>query len=170
MSVSQQICYCALLSAFCVVLAFAAKGIFGQGPLRFTVESIPIFFGAFYFSPFAGAAIALTADLLSCVLTGMAPLPLVSLGAVLVGLVSGVMHRYILKKAKQPLRITVSVFSGHIVGSMLVKSLALYPFYNVTVFWRIPIYIGIAVIESAVIVLLMKKQAIARQIEEIKHK
>ena len=78
-----------MLTAACVVLAYIAKGIFGTGPLRFTVENLPVFVASFFYGPIMGGAVALSADLLSCVLAGQAPLPLISVGAAFVGISSG---------------------------------------------------------------------------------
>lgn len=168
MSVAVTVSYSALLTAACVIIAFMARSIFGTGYLRFTVESLPIFIGAFLFGPVAGGAIALAADLLACLLSGMSPLPLVSVGAFLIGGVSGVMYNYVLGRVKGNIRIVVSVFSGHIVGSMVVKSMALYVFYGAAVFLRIPVYLGIAVLESVLLVLVMKNKVLRRQLESVK--
>lgn len=163
-----SISFSALLCAASVVLAYLAKSLFGPGALRFTVECLPIFIGAFFFGPIVGGTIALSADLISCIISGMAPLPLVTVGAVLIGVVGGVMFKYVLKKCNNAVRITVSVFSGHIVGSMIVKTYALYQIFGITVLFRIPIYFGIAVIESIILMFLMKNKAIRHEIEVVK--
>lgn len=158
----------AMLTAACVVLAYIAKGVFGTGPFRFTVENLPVFVGSFFYGPIMGGAIAVTADLLSCVLAGQAPLPLISVGAAFVGVASGIVFKYILKGRNRWLNIIISVFSGHIVGSMILKSLALYPFYGEAAFMRIPVYVGIAVFESILLILFMRKKALVHQIEKTK--
>lgn len=154
-----------MLTAACVVLAYIAKGIFGTGPLRFTVENLPVFVASFFYGPIMGGAVALSADLLSCVLAGQAPLPLISVGAAFVGISSGITFKYILKRRGQWLRIILSVFSGHLFGSMILKSLALYPFYGEAAFLRVPVYIGIAVLESILLILFMSNKALVHEIE-----
>ena len=158
----------ALLTAACVVLAYLAKSVFGTGPLRFTVENLPVFIGSFFYGPIMGGAIAVCSDLLSCVFAGMAPMPLITVGAFAVGTVSGFLYRYLLKKFPTALRIILSVFSGHMVGSMVLKSIALMPFYGSAVFFRIPVYVGIAALESTVLIFFVKNKALVRQIEKTK--
>ena len=166
-----RLTYSALLAAICVILAFAAKGIFGSGPLRLTIENLPIFMASFFFGPLWGVAVAVCADLLSCVMSGMAPYPLITVGAALIGATSGVCYRYIFKKAPTGVRVTFSVLIAHMIGSMTVKTLALVPFFGdtaVTLLLRIPVYIGITVIESLILIFLTKSKAFMRQIDIIK--
>ena len=85
----------ALLAATSVVLAFFAKSIFGPSPIRITFECLPIFFGSLFLGPSIGAVIAVGADLLSCFLSGMAPNLIITLGAALIGLVAGLVYRYL---------------------------------------------------------------------------
>ncbi len=153
-----------------MVLAYSAKSVFGTGPLRFTVENLPIFIGSFFYGPVMGGVIAVCSDLLSCVFAGMAPMPLITAGAFAVGAVAGVLYRYLLKSIPSGLRVTLSVFIGHIIGSMILKSVALMPFYGKAIFWRIPVYVGIAALESAVLVIFMKNKALTRQIENTRDK
>ena len=168
-----RLTYSALLAAICVILAFAAKGIFGSGPLRLTIENLPIFMASFFFGPVWGIAVAICADLLSCVMAGMAPYPLITVGAALIGAVSGTFYNYVLKKAPMGVRVVLSVLFAHIVGSMTVKTLALVPFFGdtaITLFLRIPVYVGITVIESLILVFLTISKAFMRQIDIIKGK
>lgn len=163
---AQSITAGALLTAACVVLAYSAKSVFGTGPLRFTIENLPIFIGSFFYGPIMGGAIAICSDLLSCVFAGMAPMPLITAGACAVGVVSGIFYKYLLKRAPHGIRITLSVFISHAIGSMVIKSVALMPFYGTAIFWRVPVYVGIAAIESTALVFLMKKKAVVSQIEK----
>ncbi len=152
------ICVCALLAALSFVLAYFAKMIFGKGPLRFTVENIPIFIASGAYGPVMGMLVGVIADLLSCVVSGMAPIPLITVGAALVGLVSGLVFRFL--KVKPIPRTVIGVFSGHFIGSMIIKTIALFGFYGEITLIRIPIYIGIAALESFVITLLFSRKSI----------
>ncbi len=168
-----KLTYCAILAAVCFILAFAAKGIFGTGPLRITIENLPIFLASFFFGSTWGIAVAVCADLLSCVMTGMSPYPLITIGAALIGAVSGLAYNYIFKKASMNIRVTLSVLIAHIIGSMTVKTLALVPFYGdagITLVLRIPVYIGITLIESLILIFLTKSKAFMNQIDIIKGK
>lgn len=157
-----------VLTAICLVLAFLAKSIFGTGPIRFTIENLPIMLGSFLYGPCVGALIAVAADLISCLISGMAPLPLITVGAAATGLVSGIIFKYLPVKFKGNFRIVISVISAHIVGSMIIKSVALFEFYGGIVFWRIPLYIAIAAIESFTIITLMNNSSFAKIFSENK--
>lgn len=158
-----------LLTALSVVLAALAKVIFGSGPLRLTFENLPIFIGGFSFGPVIAALIALCADLLSCLINGMAPIPLISVGAVLTGAVGGIIYRYVLKKSGMKMRVIISVAAAHIVGSITVKTAVLLQWYGKIVYFRIPIYAGIIIIESVLIIFMLGNKEFARQIEKIKN-
>ncbi len=155
-----------LLTAASVILATLAKYIFNESALRLTVECLPVFIGAFAYGPIVGGAIAMGADLISCVIAGMAPNPLITIGACYVGVTAGVVYKYCFKKRFPKLRIALAVFSGHIVGSMMIKTLALQIYYRmgIIVLFRIPIYIVIATIESIVLCLLFKNKGLKKEI------
>ena len=155
-----------LLTAASVILATVAKYIFNESALRLTVECLPIFIGAFAFGPIVGGAIAIGADLISCVIAGMAPNPLITIGACYVGVCAGVAYKYCFTKRFQKIRIVFAVFIGHIVGSMIIKTLALQIYYRmgIIVLFRVPIYIAIATIESIVLCILFKNKGLKHEI------
>ena len=158
-----------LLTAASVVLAVLAKYVFGEGALRFTIECLPIFIGAFAFGPLVGGAIAVGADLISCVIAGMAPNPLITVGSFFVGLIAGVCYKLFFRKHPR-IRMMLAVFGGHIIGSMVIKSLALQIYYHMgpIVLLRVPVYLGIAIIEYMILSVLFKSKAIEHQINEVK--
>lgn len=156
-----------LLAAASLVLAFLAKSIFGTGPLRLTFENLPVFLAGFIFGPTVGAATALCADLVSCIITGMPPLPLVTLGAAAVGAVGGTVFRYILPGADIRISVPAAVLFGHIVGSMIIKSVGLYAWFGNAVYLRIPVYIGIAAAESVLLVLLLRNRTFMAQVGKV---
>ncbi len=155
-----------LLAAASVILATIAKYIFNESPLRLTVECLPIFIGAFAFGPIVGGAIGIGADLISCVIAGMAPNPLITIGACYVGITAGVVYKYCCTKHFPKVRITLAVFLGHLVGSMIIKTLALQIYYKmgVIVLFRIPIYLAIATIESILLCVLFKNKGLKNEI------
>lgn len=157
----------ALLASTSVVLAFLAKSIFGTGPIRITFESLPIFFGSFLFGPAIGGIIAVGADLLSCFLSGMAPNPIITVGAALIGLIAGLLYRYLLRGKPAAVGIFFTVLAAHFVGSMTVKSIGLYVFYGWAVLYRIPIYLVIAILESIVLIYLLNNKSLMRQIGKV---
>ena len=83
---TRILCLAAFLTAMSFLLGYIAKTIQGTGPLRFTLEGLPIVLSGMVLGPLYGALTGLAADLLSCLLAGQAPLPLVSAGAAAVGL------------------------------------------------------------------------------------
>jgi ECF transporter S component (folate family) len=160
----------ALLAATCVILATVAKGIFGTSPLRITIENLPIFIASFFFGPLWGMIVAVCADLLSCLNAGMAPYPLIAIGAAVIGGVSGTLYKYVLKNAKNKLRIVLSVLISHALGSMTIKTMALGIMMadaGIMLVLRIPVYIAIAIIESIILIYLTNNKAFMNQINII---
>ena len=163
----------AMLTAISIVIASLCKVIpflnFGIG-LRVTLENMPIIMAGILFGPIVGGCVGLATDIISCITAGMAPIPLVTVGAVCVGVVSGVVSKYLVKKKGIP-QISVSVVVAHITGSMIIKTLGLWHHYynwggaGITLLFRIPIYIGIIAVEFAVISLLLKNSAIQRAVD-----
>ncbi len=157
----------ALLAAASFLLAYIAKSIFGTGYIRITVECLPIFLGSFLFGPLAGGLIAVSADLLSCLQAGMTPNLIVAAGAALIGVMGGFLYRFPLRSQKQRFRVILTVFLSHAVGSMLIKSYGLFLYFGWAVLWRIPVYVGIAAVESLVLVALTENKPLMRQIEKV---
>ena len=157
----------ALLTAVSLSLAFGAKSLFGSGPIRVTIENLPIFLGGYLFGPVIGLLIAVAADLLSCLISGMAPNPIITAGAAAVGLISGLIFRYLPARVSLRLRVVLGVAAGHIAGSMLLKSIGLYPFYGIAVLWRIPLYLAIGALETLILILLLKNAAFRDQLRRL---
>ena len=157
----------ALLTAVSFVLALLAKSIFATGPIRITLENLPIIFGSILFGPVIGMVIAVGADLLSCFQSAMTPNLIVMIGAALIGLLSGILYRYVFVKQKDGLRLFLTVFLSHILGSMIVKSFGLYLYFGWAVLYRIPIYIGISIVESLLLRYLTGSQSLMRQIGKV---
>lgn len=158
----RMLCFAALLAAMSAVLAYFAKLIFGYGFLRFTVENLPILFAGVCFGPLVGGAVGLCADLISCIAAGMAPNPLISLAALLVGAVAGLLSKYCFRGRRPWQLLAVSLLS-HAVGSMLIKTVALHLYYGyetVLLLPRIPLYCGIAVLEGVLLSVLLRNRQI----------
>lgn len=162
----------AMLTAISIVIASLCKALpflnFGIG-LRITLENMSIIMAGIFYGPIVGGCVGLATDLISCITAGMVPIPLVTVGAVSIGVISGVFSKYVIKK-KGILQIALSVASSHVIGSMIIKSLGLWHHYynwgaaGVTLLFRIPIYIGIIAVEIAIISLLLKNSAIQRAV------
>ncbi len=152
----------AMLSALSIV--FGKFLAFNVGEvLRFSFENLPIIFAAYALGPIAGMAVGAVADLVGCVLVGYAINPLVTLGAVLIGGVSGICFT-LLKRLRAPLwaQASFGVTLGHLVGSVVVKTVGLSAFYamalGVLILSRLLNYSIIGIAEGLILFLLFKNK------------
>ena len=157
----------AMLTAMSVVIGIFCKNFlnFGAGPyaglFRVTFENLPILATGLMFGPIVGGMAGLSADLISYLLSQQVyPInPLVTLGAMAIGLISGLVSHYLIKRPGK-LRIVLSCALAHLVGSMIIKPLGLYQFYGVAVLWRIPLYLAIAPAEIFILCLLYRNKMV----------
>ena len=84
--------------------------------------------------------------------------------AAMVGAVSGLLAKYVVKKRGYA-QIIISGAAAHIVGSMIIKPIGLFQFYQWSVLFRIPLYLIIAPIEIIIICLLYKNSAFRKVME-----
>ncbi len=137
--------------------------------LRISFENLPILMAGIFFGPFIGAAVGLGADLIGCMVTSQAPIPLITVGAVCVGFVSGFVAQKMSGSRLLP-RVAWSVGLAHLIGSVIVKTAALYlafPGMRPTLIWRPVNYIVIAAVEGMVIYLLLSNKAFAEQVRKL---
>ena len=165
-----------VMSAFFVALSIVCGKLlaFNMGSvLRFSLENFPIIMSAISFGPLVGAVTAVVADLVGCLIVGYEINPLVTVGALSVGLISGAVFK-LLKSARLFPRLCLSVFAAHLVGSVGIKTVGLSAFYSfpieILALWRLLNYVIIGVIELFLIYHLMRSKAITDQIDRIKHK
>lgn len=151
----------AMLTALSVVIGIFCKNFlnFGMGLFRITFENFPIILSGIMFGPWVGAFVGIASDVLSYILStqSFAITPVVTLGAALVGVVSGTVSQYLVKK-EGAFRIVASVAAAHLVGSVLVKSIGLFVYYDWMVLWRVPTYAVIATIEALLLCLMYKNK------------
>lgn len=157
--------YAAMLAAISVVIGIFCKSFlnFGNGLFRITLENFPIMIAGIAFGPVVGALVGAVADIISFMLStqSLAISPIVTLGAAAVGVVSGVMSHYVIKRDGN-VRIVLSVVTAHLVGSVLIKSFGLYVYYGWLVLWRIPTYVIIAALECGLLCYLFKSPVFAK--------
>lgn len=142
----------------------------GGDVLRFSFENLPIILAGILFGPLAGGAVGIVADLVGCFLVGYAINPIVTLGAALIGLSSGLLWRGFVRfetlSADFPLSLTVCI--SHFVGSVVVKTLGLAAFYSfpieVLFLWRLLNYAIIGAVESVLLCFLFRNQFFRKQI------
>ena len=129
--------------------------------VRISFESLPILFAGVFLGPLCGAVVGAVADLLGCLLVGYAINPIITLGAVAIGLLSGVIFR-IAKPLPMAVRLFFAVFIAHIFGSVLIKTVGLIVYYEspVHLFFVRTYYLGIAAVEGALLLAIAKSNAV----------
>ena len=155
----------AMLTAIGVVIGIICKTFLDFGGIfRITFENLSIIMSGILFGPIVGGLVAAAVDVISALIAGQAPLPFVMLGSISVGVISGVVSRYIVKK-KGTAQIILSAAAAHIIGSMIIKPIALFTLYEWAVLFRIPIYMVIAPIEILLLCLLFKNRSFCKVTE-----
>ena len=140
--------------------------------MRFSLENTTIILSGIAFGPGAGALVGLVADLVGCVMVGYTINPLVTIGAVAIGLISGFVPRILAKiniNGKMSLAITVT--AAHLVGSVVIKTIGLSAYYDmplvILMLWRVLNYLIVGALDGVVIHILLSRKEIDRQIKEL---
>ena len=148
---------------------------FGVGEvLRFSFENLPIIFAGIAFGPLAGGLVGAVADLIGCILVGYSINPIVTLGAVTVGVTSGGAYRLLKRLGikKRPLRVGLSVGCAHLIGSVLIKTFGLAMFYTMPVYilmlWRLLNYFIVGMLEAFILMPLMENKMLEHQLGSMK--
>ncbi len=160
----------ALLIAMSIV--FGKLLAFNIGPLRISFENLPLLMAGILFGPAIGLVAGAAAAILGCLIVGYAINPIITIGAALIGTIAGLMFRLPIIKG-QDVRLVISIFTAHIIASMIVKSIGLMVYYGYTiesVALRVPLYIGISIVESAVMFALMRNKAFRTELDRIRSK
>ena len=116
---------------------------------------------------------ALVADLLGCFLRGYAINPIVTIGAVVIALICGIIFKQ-RAISSQGVRVVISVLSAHIIGSAIIKTIGLASFYlssydmgfGTLFIIRLSTYILTAVAEIVIITILLKSKPIKNLISK----
>lgn len=160
----------AMLTAMSVVIGIFCKNFlnFGGGLFRITFENLPIILSGIVFGPIIGAVVGVASDMVSYFLSAQVYPPnlVVTLGAAVVGAVSGIVSRVIIKNRGYG-QIIASGVSAHLIGSVIIKSIGLYQFYGAAILWRIPLYVFIISIEVLLLCLLYKNLSFRKLIDKI---
>lgn len=154
-----------LLVALSVVIGWLCKTYLTFGAIRVTFENIPVILSGIVYGPIVGAIVGILSDIISCLISPNPALnPIIMFGAGIIGALSGIIPRYIIRNGER-LKVWVTVFAVHIIGSMIIKSIGLHVFFKYgleILVWRIPLYVGIAVCESIIIYAILKNQNIKK--------
>ena len=166
-------CFTDVRAIVAMALFIALSIVFGKflafnltSSIRISFENLPIILSGILFGPICGGVIGCASDLISYFLSSQVYPPnlLVTLGATSVGVVSGIVSKYIVKKRGNA-QIIISGGLAHIVGSMIIKPIGLFQFYSFAVFWRIPLYFLIAPLEIMLICLMFKNKTFRRLVD-----
>lgn len=159
----------AMLTAMSVVIGIFCKNFlnFGGGLFRITFENLPILLSGIMFGPAVGGVVGAATDIVSYFLSGQIyPInPIVTAGAAIIGIVSGLLARYVIRR-RGYIRIIIPCTVAHIIGSMIVKSIGLVTFYGVAVLWRVPLYLVIAPLEIALICAMYRNGAVRKLMDK----
>ena len=163
----------ALLSATSFILARFLG--FPQGEstsIRFSLENLPILLSGMAFGPVAGGICGLISDLIGCFVSGYAPFPTLTVGAVSVGVVSGLVFS-LGKKWPHALRCGLAVYGAHVVGSVLIKTFGLAQMRGMSTFFptlgiRCVNYALVATAEFVLLLLFFRNKGIVKQLDRMK--
>ena len=157
----------AMMTAISVVIGIFCKTYlnFAFGLFRITFENLPIIITGIIYGPIVGGIVGAASDLISYLFSAQAYPPnlIVTLGAMTIGVISGIMAKFVVRR-NGTLQIILSGATAHIIGSMIIKPIGLYQFYGMLVLWRIPLYLLIAPFEIFIICVLLKRRSFARLI------
>jgi len=153
------------------------------GAFRISFENLTIILAGYIFGPIIGLVVGLCSDFIGCILYPYQINPYILVAAGLNGLVSGLISKVIIKKPlvlnfkyRIDIKLILSVFFSHAIGSILIKSYGLYKWYYAdktylfVLFQRLPVYAIIAVAEYLIINTLLNNKEIRRYISELTNK
>ena len=166
----KKLTFAAMLASISVVVGIFCKTYlnFGNGLMRLSFESLPVIMSGIAFGPIIGGLVGFVSDLVSYCLSiqAFAISPIISLAATLLGVIPGVVTRYIFKKRSRAAIITSGILA-HLIASVMIKTAGLFVYYGWAVLIRIPIYIVIAALEITVICIIFKNTAFVRMINDL---
>lgn len=165
-----KIVICSLFAAMAVVIGSVCKLYLTFGSTRITFENLTILLSGIMYGPVAGLLVGACTDLITCLTSAQPSInPLITLGAASVGLTAGLLSM-LLKNAKGFWKMVPCVFVPHIIGNMIIKSIALYMmgFHIGMLLPRVPLYLGIAACECALIYMITQNKEIRKQSNYLK--
>ena len=141
--------------------------------MRFSFENLPIIFTGIVFGPISAAMVGLCADLVGCILVGFTPIPLVAIGAVAIGVISGLLPRLLSRFFNsRAASVIITVAAAHIIGSVIIKTFGLSSFYDMPfhllMLWRLLNYLIVGAAESVLLIIILKNQGIQNQIDKMR--
>lgn len=161
---SRRLALLAMLTAGSIVLSRLCV-IYLTPSLRLEFGSIPIFLAGLFFGPVSGAIVGGLADVLGATLSGVGYYPPLTLSALFIGLLAGLLRRWVLARPT-----FWKIWSLTLLADMLAKML--WTTYWLTVLYgtgflpllavRVPLYFGVSLAEGFVVFRLVKSGAFRR--------
>ena len=140
---------------------------------RISLENFPILFAGITLGPLIGGAVGIASDLLGCLFRGYAVNPFITLASMIIGIISGLSFKAV-KSKKKELPIVTAVYLGHIISNIAIKTIVLSKMYGmafeVLIAERTVTYLITAAVESLIIIILYKNNAIKKGLERVKSK
>lgn len=131
---------------------------------RISLENTPTILAAVTYGPLAGAVVGALSDLIGCLLVGYPINPIITAGALTIGLLAGILAKLLLRgnekysKTGLAVRCLAVVGPAHLLGSVIIKTLGLYFYFGspllVTFSVRLGIYAVTAVTEAGILYIL----------------
>lgn len=165
-NVTKKLVFSALAVAMSLVIGIVCKAYFTLTPvIRITFDTMPILLLGVMFGPVYSVMAAIGADVISALIAGYAPTPIITVGAAAIGLVAGLLPRIIIKMKSFIAIVSVSLVA-QTVGSLFIKTYGLADLYNLP-FWetlliRLPVVLVIAVVEGYLVCVLLKNKQLSR--------
>ena len=160
----------AMLAAMSVVIGMFCKSFlnFGGGLWRVTFENLPIILAGVFLGPITGGMVGVVSDLTSYLLSPQVYPPnlVVTFGAFAVGVTAGLMAKYAIRQ-RGTKQIALSAAVAHVIGSMIIKPIGLFQFYQWAVLVRIPLYLVIAPLEILLLCLLWRQKSFRKLFEKM---
>ena len=160
----------AMLAAMSVVIGMFCKSFlnFGGGLWRVTFENLPIILAGVFLGPVTGGLVGIVSDLTSYLLSPQIYPPnlIVTFGAFAVGVSAGLMAKFAVRE-RGIKQIALSAAVAHVIGSMIIKPIGLFQFYQWAVLVRIPLYLVIAPLEIFLLCLLWRQKSFRKLFEKI---
>ena len=159
--------FCALLAAMTMI--FKRFAVVNLDWFRISLENAPVLLSGILFGPIAGFVTGAVGDILGCFYCGFGINPIITLGMALVGGLCGLLFR-ITPRWVLLARLLVAVYSGHIIGNMIVKTMGIYWWYATpwpTLVLRIPTFLIIGAAEIAIFCILLKSRAFTRELRRV---
>ena len=162
----MKLCLCsaAMFAAMGVVIGLFCKNFNLMPGVRITFENLPVILSGILFGPIVGGLVGAVSDLTAGIMTGQSINPLITVGAALVGIFAGLVPLLVHRRGN--LQIVLAEILGHLVGSMVVKTIALYLMIGPAVLWRIPVEIAVIAVETVILCFLFGRRSFCRLIDK----